>query len=85
MEDMVYVCRGGVGVCGGYGIQRCGMGYRVWRWLRYGYRWYRGVVWGVEVVEVWDIGGIGVWRWLRYGYRWYRGVVWGVEVVEVWI
>ena len=38
-----------------------------------GYRWWRGVVWGVEVVEVWDIGGIGVW----YG-------VLGVEVVEVW-
>ena len=31
------------------------------------------MVWGVEVVEVWDIGGIGVW----YG-------VLGVEVVEVW-
>ena len=30
-----------------------GVWYGVWRWLRYGYRWYRGVVWGVEVVEVW--------------------------------
>ena len=48
-----------------------GVWYGVWRWLRYGYRWYRGVVWGVEVVEVWDIGGggvwYGVWRWLRCG------------------
>ena len=36
-----------------------GVWYGVWRWLRCGYRWYRGVVWGVEVVEVWDIGRPG--------------------------